>query len=159
MLRRVTAKRRSMLKKAAELRAAGCSWATVAKEFGCAPDTCRRWTSDWADEWKRLYAEACENVDDESRAESIATLRSMLRSEDDRLRQGAAKMLNDVGARRGKPQLSSPPVSDLVRIATYVESLDESELREFLAEFLPDRLGDQDRGLGELRAADAAGTS
>ena len=43
---------KTLLMQAAELRAAGCSWATVGKELQRSPATVQRWPARYVSHWK-----------------------------------------------------------------------------------------------------------
>jgi hypothetical protein len=78
---------------AAELKAAGASWAAVALRVGRSPDTVRRWPALYADAWRRLVGDAERQLLADVGAESVTTLRQMLRSEDEKIRRDAARTL------------------------------------------------------------------
>ena len=82
-----------LLARAAELRAGGSSWEHVAETLRRSVATCRRWPQKYPDVWRRAYAAAAYDRLAEAGAEGLRKLREMLRSEDAKTRQSAAKTL------------------------------------------------------------------
>src|SRR5262245_34151344 len=87
--RRPSAALLKLLALAAEMRAGGKSWAQVAARLQRSPDTCRHWPGEYPEAWRRLFREAEEHVLADAGAESVAVLRTLLRSKDDRVRRDA----------------------------------------------------------------------
>src|SRR5688572_24708455 len=79
--------------RAAELRAEGQSWEQVARALGCPQLTVRKWSEEypafWADHLETARIEVREQANDEA----VAVLRTLLRSEDDKVRRDAAREL------------------------------------------------------------------
>ena len=92
-----------LLTRAAELRAGGISWEHVATTLRRSAATCRRWPQQYPDLWRRLYATAARERLAEGGAEGLRKLREMLRSEDEKTRQLAAKTLAGLLARTCRP--------------------------------------------------------
>src|SRR5438045_1346148 len=86
-----------LLTAAAELKAAGASWAAVAAGVSRSPDTVRRWPALYPAAWRRLVREAERQLLTDARAESVSTLRQMLRSEAEKTRPDAARILWELG--------------------------------------------------------------
>jgi hypothetical protein len=82
-----------LLARAAELRAGGTSWEQVALTLGRSVATCRGWPHKYADLWRRVYATAVRERLAAGGAEALFVLREMLRSEDEKTRQAAARIL------------------------------------------------------------------
>jgi hypothetical protein len=60
---------------AADLRAGGASWESVGRELRRHADSCRRWTREYPDVWRRLYRSAELRLAREAQAEARVTLR------------------------------------------------------------------------------------
>ena len=54
----VTEKMQIRLRTAAELKAAGSSWATIAQRLGCNADRCRHWPTEYPTEYPTAYPTA-----------------------------------------------------------------------------------------------------
>jgi hypothetical protein len=119
-------------------------------ELDRSPDECAAWPADHADAWDRLYAAAREQAVAEAQAEALCALRVMLRSKDEKTCQGAIKLINSMGARRGKAEPPAKPMSELVRLAHHVENLDETARRKFFDDFRPRRRPKRHRDDGKL---------
>ena len=85
-----------LLTTAAELKVAGASWAAVAQRVGRSPDTVRRWPALYPDAWQRLVCYAERQLHADVGAESVTTLRQMLRSEDEKIRRDAARIPREI---------------------------------------------------------------
>jgi hypothetical protein len=82
-----------LLTQAAELRAAGASWAAVSLQLKHDVRTCRGWVADHPRLWRRLYQRAEQCVLAEARAEALVLLRGLSRSKDDKLSLAASAVL------------------------------------------------------------------
>jgi hypothetical protein len=100
-----------LLTAAADLRAAGCSWAKVADKTQRDPETCRHWPRRYPDAWKRLYRQAEDLMLHQAGAEAVATLRGLLVDPDSKTRLGAARTL--LRAQAGLRRLEGPPGPEL----------------------------------------------
>src|SRR5262245_13742037 len=78
---------------AAELRTFGLNWEQVGAKLRRSADTVRKWPSVYREYWQQLVTEARVERDDEAGDESLAVLRSLLRSENDKVRHDAARLL------------------------------------------------------------------
>jgi hypothetical protein len=81
------------MEEAARMRAGGMSWAAVSKKLKRSARTCSQWSCRYRAVWSRLYSAALAERDDDAVAESIGTLRSMLRNDDDKVRRETARDL------------------------------------------------------------------
>src|SRR5436305_8849620 len=81
---------KALLARAAELRAAGASWAKIAAEVGRAVKTCSQWPSLYPAWWGQLLRAAEDRLSAESGAEARVVLRKLLRSEDEKIVLAAA---------------------------------------------------------------------
>jgi hypothetical protein len=118
-----------LLTTATELRAAGASWAAVAADVGRSPDTVRRWPALYPDVWRRLLQESERQLLAEVAAESVTTLRQMLRSKDEKSRRDAAHILLN---RRDKSEVDTGPSAASGKwsaIVAYLERLSDEQLK------------------------------
>ena len=81
------------IERAAELRAKGSGWETVAHEMGVPASTLRLWPTKYADHWTTSFHRAETDVFTEAVAEAIRALRTQLRSEEPAEVRDAAKQL------------------------------------------------------------------
>lgn len=84
---------RRLMEQAALLRAAGWSWAAIARKFGLSPRAAFAWKDRFPALWAGLFAAALSERDDDAEAESIRTLRDMLRVNDAKVQREAAREL------------------------------------------------------------------
>jgi hypothetical protein len=135
------------MKAAAEMRVAGMTWSRVEEKLGCRPGTCRNWPSRYPAEWKTAYAAALAERDEDSEAESIRTLRELLRDKDQKTQREAARDLLAALLRRDKStrsaKLSNDPVENLSNeeLAALILALDPAakEVDRMRAEAADDR--------------------
>jgi hypothetical protein len=80
--------------RAAWLRAAGNSWAAVARVLGCRPETCMRWEVQYPEWWAHVKGLANRERDRAMWAEVEQTLRQLLRSMDPKERLWAVDMIH-----------------------------------------------------------------
>src|SRR5262245_33185539 len=126
--------------RAAELRATGATWETVAKEVNRAARTVRRWPRKYAERWDTAYVLAERLLAAQSDCESIHTLRRLLLSEDERVRWHAAKCLIARRVERDKLALKTPPISathltsEATRLIAFLDGQPDEELAAIVAE-------------------------
>ncbi len=86
---------RDKIERVAHLRVTGVTWAVIAKQFGYTNDDSARiaLTHKHSDVWRAEYELARAKYLDEVEAEALLTQRSLLRSDDDRVKQAAAHSL------------------------------------------------------------------
>jgi hypothetical protein len=84
-----------LLELAAEKRAAGLSWAAVADAVKRKAEVVQRWPTRYPEIWRRLLQAAREQHAQDAGNEALSTLRSHLRSKNEKLSQDAAKKLID----------------------------------------------------------------
>jgi hypothetical protein len=123
------------LRAAADLRAAGSTWAQVAAHVGRAENTVRQWPTAFPKRWAAALAAAEAQLLAAAAAESVHTLRQQLRSDDEKARQGAAEKLirYRVAVAKPAPPPPEPPRSDFRRAADFLEGLTDDELARFAA--------------------------
>jgi hypothetical protein len=104
------------LSAAAELRAAGATWETVAGHLRRAIAKCRRWPIRYRDYWTVAYQAAERRRNAVARQEAVNALRGLLRSEDARAKRDSARALLSLTAREGDGAAAAEatPITDLV---------------------------------------------
>ncbi|MCZ2340285.1 MAG: hypothetical protein LC104_00640 [Bacteroidales bacterium] len=129
-----------LLALAAELRAGGASWETVAENVGRTERTVRQWPTSYARRWKKFLRAAERQQLTDATAESVLTLRRQLRSPDEKASRDAAMKLMQfriaaekrTQTRRGKPADSGNTHAQT--IAAYIARLTDAELDQLIAE-------------------------
>ncbi len=132
----------ALLNRAAELRAGGATWDSVAKSLNRAADTVRRWPRDYPDRWKIALHEAERQLVCETAAESVLVLRKLLRSEDEKVRRDAARALMDLRLDLTKLELTSvsettPLTSEAARLIAFLDGQPDEELAILAANVFP----------------------
>jgi hypothetical protein len=84
---------RARMERAARMRAAGMSWAAIAAKLKRCIGTCLHWPCRYPALWALLYSNALAERDEDAEAESIRTLREMLRVNDAKVQREAARDL------------------------------------------------------------------
>jgi len=125
------------LTRAATLRAAGCSWASVAEKLGRAVESVLKWPDDAR--WPALLAEAEKRLAVEVGAEAVLILRQLLRAEDEKVRRDAARFLLELRFRLAAPPdtsdpLPSPRSADARRLVAFLESQSDDDLARLAAD-------------------------
>ncbi|HKB01804.1 MAG TPA: hypothetical protein VKD90_06270 [Gemmataceae bacterium] len=121
---------------AAEMRAAGHSWAHIAAAVGRTKETVRQWPRRYPAVWSRAAAETRRDLKFGAGGEGLAALRELLRSEDDRIRRDVAR--------------------DLVRLSLDTEPADAPAARSpfhAMADYLAGLTDEQCRRLAEEERA------
>lgn len=127
------------LRQAAEIRARGLSWEAVAHDLGRHPDTCRRWPRRYPLLWRRLLRQARIDVTQDGGAEAKATLRKLLRVEDNKTRLAAAEgLLKRRTSGRKQTAGLSPEDEELAAFVSEVKGLSDDDLEEMLRQALAD---------------------
>jgi hypothetical protein len=83
----------ALFARAAELRAAGVAWETIAKEVNRAVRTVYYWPRKYPKLWADALVQAERNMTGQSDSEAIRALRGLLMSQDEKIRWHAAKSL------------------------------------------------------------------
>lgn len=132
----------ALIQQAAELRAGGAAWETIATEVGRASNTVRKWPTEFPSTWKRAIRVAERQLLTDATAESVLTLRKQLRSEDEKSSRDAAQKL--IQFRMAKQKKSRPtsvkpskPPTIHQRIALYLETLSDEEIQRLITEHVP----------------------
>jgi hypothetical protein len=148
-----------LLNHAAELRAGGLSWEAVAAKVGRSAETVRKWPAAHPDRWKALIHAAERRLAREAGAESVLILRQLLRSEDEKVRRDAARLLLNLRLELDKLDLRSaaratdqPAASAARLLARLLETHPDEQLaRMVTAEF------ERAAGLDPLPAGEPGG--
>ena len=126
---------------AAELRAQGATWETVAQQLHRQPTVVIRWAKHYPEEWERLLKAAEERFSREGSNESRSTLRILLRDEDSKVRLSAADKL---ARQRFEEKASEPPPkpqADLSAFVAEVQEMSDDELEQCIDEYVRIRRG------------------
>jgi hypothetical protein len=132
-----------LLAHAAELRAAGATWETVAKQVQRAVRTVSGWPRKYADRWTTALVQAERLLAAQSDCESVLTLRKLLLSDDERVRWHAAKCLIARRVERDKLALKAPPASptpltsEAARLIAFLDGQPDEELATIVADLTP----------------------
>ena len=86
---------RTLMATAAELRAAGNSWETIALRLKRTVRTVRAWATRYPDDWNRRYRAAEDRQLADAGLEACLYLRKLQRSTDERIAERVAKFLYD----------------------------------------------------------------
>ena len=128
------------LRRAAEMRASGCTWDSVGKAMRRAAATVQSWPEQLAERWKAAMREAERRLASEAGAESILILRGLLRSEDEKVRRDAAKSLLYLRLELAKldshtsAASAPPPTSAALELAAFLEGHTDDELARIAAD-------------------------
>ena len=137
----VTEKMQIRLRTAAELKAAGSSWATIAQRLGCNADRCRHWPTEYPAEWESVYLPFKRQHFAEVAIEARILLHRVMReTKDDRLRLAAIRVVLHLDGKMCEPfekllhDLSQD--QEALRMAQYYLSLDDATRKKLLEEML-----------------------
>ncbi len=129
--------------RAAELRATGATWETVAREVNRVERTVRGWQRKYAERWAAALVQAERLMAAQSDCESVLTLRKLLLSQDERVRWHAAKCLIARRVERDKLALKTPPAShppltsEAARLIAFLDGHPDEELAAIVADLAP----------------------
>jgi len=147
---------RTLLSTAAELRAGGTSWETIAKQLHRHERTCRRWPVQFAADWQRYYRAAEERLLCEASAEALHILRTLLRAKDAWLCQNTAKYLLSqrlVAGQRAGEAKPDQLEDDWTRLADYLRTLTETERDQLLRDLMTSSVESNEPGVPMLESA------
>jgi Homeodomain-like domain len=144
------------IERAAQLRATGMGYLEIARELGRPVNTVRNWSYTYRDHWNQLMATHQQGVTTDAYSEALASLRVLLRSDDERIRRDAAKAILDTTGPI-QPVPDQPPITDLHRFADYLEGLSDEDLLALLGAKDTRDLTGPDGGVGTAGAATGAG--
>ncbi len=122
------------LQKAAQLRRGGASWSEIGLVVGRSRNTVRKWSEDYSQQWQEAIANLAQSDSLETHLENAAReaihiLRTLLRSQDEKIQRDAAKTLLDLSQSH-----SSAPQSKFTTLAQMVEGLNDHDLIQLLQE-------------------------
>jgi hypothetical protein len=120
---------------AAELRAAGATWETVALKLHRQIGVLHRWTKYYREEWERLFREAEERLSRQAGNESRTVLCELLRSKKSTVRLAAAERLARLRLQEKKAEPPPEPHPDVAAFVAAAEEMTDEGLEEYLAEF------------------------
>jgi transposase len=120
-----------LLRQAAEMRCDGLSWATIATRLNRSAATVSSWPRKYRAAWQRWMAEASRAAEASAQAEARATLRQMLRSDNEKTVLAAATVLRKPRRRSSARTSTAPP--ELMELVSHVQQLSDDELRQLLA--------------------------
>jgi hypothetical protein len=120
----------------AELRAAGATWETAGAPVGRHQNVAARWTTYYADEWRRVFAAAQERIERSLNDEARRELRSRLRSRDASVRAAAAEEV--ARQRLAEWALDTPPDPrvEMSALLQFLDQLTDEELNKWTQERL-----------------------
>ena len=119
---------------AAELRAAGATWDTIAAKLKRQTSLVCRWQKLYAEEWDRLMRDAEARLARHASNESRTVMRQLLNSDSPRVRLGAAEQL---AKRRLQEIADAPsPKTNLLALLEEAEAMPDEEFEEYLYDFL-----------------------
>ncbi len=93
----------SLLTIAAEMRASGMSWQSIANRVHRKAGTCSKWPSRYRADWGPIFLEAQKNRYEELNSESLTFLRGLLRADDDKTKLKSIEMV----LRYGPPAIAA----------------------------------------------------
>ena len=121
---------------AAELRAIGATWETIATQIHRQPNLVIRWTKVYREEWERLYQEAEVRWARQANTESRSVLRTMLRSESSRIRLTVADKLARYRLDEKAKEEPPNPRADRVAFLAHLDEMTDADLHDYLADFI-----------------------
>jgi hypothetical protein len=125
---------RPLVARAAELRAGGASWDAVAAKLRRSANTVSRWPSLYPDAWAAELRRAADRFAADAAAEAVLVLRSLLRSDDDKIKRDAGRLLL-----RLRPRPSTDPApsgtGESAQLAAYLGGLSDDEVTAILDEY------------------------
>ena len=132
-------KTRRDMETAAELRAAGATWDTIAERLQRQPAVLIRWTKTYRDDWERFLADAEDRISRQASNESRSVMRTLLRHKSSKIRLTAAEKLAKQRLAE-KAALPPPePRADMTAFLTYAQEISDEQLDEYIAEFIQQR--------------------
>jgi hypothetical protein len=125
-----------MLADAAELRAGGASWDSIASQLRLESSAVRQWPRMFPDRWIVAQRAAEAQVATEAAAESVFTLRQQLRSRDPKVSREAAHKLIQYRVAMDRTAADSDPAdlpsSEAMSVAHHLESLTHDQREQLL---------------------------
>ena len=138
---------------AADLRAAGATWETAARQVGRDPTLLMRWARHYREEWQQLYREAEERLARRASDEARAVLRTLFRAASAKVRRAVADKLAQRRHDEKAREAPSNPKADRLAYLDFVEKMSDEQLQQYLLEFVADiRADGGDSGAAKLLA-------
>ena len=129
------------LRTAAELKAAGSSWATIAEKVGCHINRCRHWPIEHRVEWRSIYLQFKQQHFADVAVEARILLHRLMReTKDERIRLASIRVVLLLDSKLCEPfekllnDLSQD--QEALRMAQYYLSLDDATRKKLLEEML-----------------------
>jgi len=125
-----------LIARAAEMRAEGATWQTVADAIGRSRRTVESWPKKHAKRWKRLFARAEAALLKDASSEAVHTLRKLLRSKLPKVQHDAAQkllLLREARTKTGRNRGERPggsAVPEVRQLVEYLEGLSDGQFRE-----------------------------
>ena len=113
---------------AAELRASGATWKTVAENLGRRLNVVWRWTRWYREEWEQFLRDAEDRASREGASESHAVMRQLLRHKSAKIRLSAAEKLVKLRLAEKAAEPPRHPTSNLSPLLAHLEELSDVEL-------------------------------
>jgi HEAT repeat protein len=127
---------RQDMETAAELRAAGATWETIAAQLQRKLSLVARWAKLYAEEWECLLREAEERLSRHADNESRSVTRQLLRDNDPKVRLDAADALAQRRQQEKAAEPASDPQSRYNTLTSQLDELSDEELRRFTLELI-----------------------
>lgn len=140
---------RTLMTVAADLRAAGNTWETIALRLKRTVATVRGWPTRYADDWGRLYRAAEHRQLADAALEASLLLRKLLRSQDERVVERVCKFLYDRHCKvlleqdkqdAGAVDSAGDRDDDWEAFIAYVESLTDEQRQALEADLVANRV-------------------
>ena len=120
-----------LIERAAQLRAIGQTWDQIGRKMRRSSNDIRRWPKRFPEFWDKVISESRRLAVDEARDEGVTALRSLLRSEDEKVKCSASTKLADLPK---DEQKTSAEAEELIKFVQYLEGLTDEELESFMRE-------------------------
>jgi alanyl-tRNA synthetase len=124
---------------AADLRAAGASWDTVAMQVGRQPAMLQRWARLYAGVWEQMLREAEERISRQASNESRSVMRSLLRHKNSKTRLAAADKLAKRRLEEKAAEREADPHANQSAIVACMEQVTQADLERYIDEFVKRR--------------------
>ena len=134
----------SVMKIAAEMRAAGAPWELVASKVGRSARAVRRWPERYRDDWDRIFRKAEDKLLAQVAGEAYSVLRKLLHSEQNWIGQNTGKFFYRL---RWETHRESDPAAAPLPLhpkwgpyIAFLETMNDDEIRAFVTQWLAQRL-------------------
>ena len=150
----------ALIARAAEMRAEGETWQTVADAVGRSRLTVQKWPKQHAKRWTKLFARAEASLLKDASSEAVHTLRKLLRSKIPKVQQDSAQkllVLREARTKTGRARVGrtgGSAVPEVRGLVEYLEGLSDARFREL---FDPPDPGALAPGPPDPTVADPAG--